>query len=164
MDPRWGDTFSTEQTNHCSPTCTLIVCGCNDNACSPEQSYCLIMMMMCSVREKMSCTGILKKERNTSTLPLSWCSYFILWSIRLHFFFFLDGKQQLFYILISIFFVLGMKQTLTAHWCNVLEYVEILWALSDPSPVTGIYLWNPFPSPHTSELTYTLPTNDSQPY
>jgi len=32
-----------------------------------------------------------------------------------------------------------MKQPLTAHWCNVLEYVEILWALSDPSPVTGIY-------------------------
>lgn len=56
-----------------------------------------------------------------------------------------------------------MKQPLTAHWCNVLEYVEILWALSDPSPVTGIYLWNPFPSPPTSELTHTLPTNDSQP-
>lgn len=34
----------------------------------------------------------------------------------------------------------GMKQPLTAHWCNVPEYVEIVWALSDPSPVTGIYL------------------------
>ncbi len=45
-----------------------------------------------------------------------------------------------------------MKQPLTAHWCNVLEYVEILWALSDPSPVTGIYLWNPSPYPIPTHL------------
>lgn len=61
MDPRVEDTFSTEQTNHCSPTRTLIVYGCNDNACSPEQSYCLIMMM-CSVREKTSCSSVLKRR------------------------------------------------------------------------------------------------------
>lgn len=148
-DPRWGDTFSTEQTNHCSPTCTLIVCGCNDNA-SPEQSYCLIMMM-CSVREKTKLHQRLEKERETSTLPLSRCNYFIYDLFFFSFaFFWIANKSSLFF-LFFVFFSFGMKQPLTAHWRNVLEYVEILWALSDPSPVTGIYLWNPspFPSPPT---------------
>lgn len=126
--------FSTEQTNHCSPTCTLIVCGCNDNACSPERSYCLIMMM-CSVREKTSCTSVLKR-RGKLARSCSPDVIILFMEYFLHFFWIANNSSFCF---ISFFFF-GMKQPLTAHWCNVLEYVEILWALSDPSPVTGIYL------------------------
>lgn len=143
MEPRWGDTFSTEQTNHCSPTCTLIVYGCNDDACSPEQSYCLIMMM-CSVREETSCSSILKKERKTSTLLLSWCSYFIYGVLFFAFFWIANNSKFLFFVIFFLFIFLflffGMEKPLTAHWRDVLGSVDTLWALSDPSAVTGIYL------------------------
>lgn len=91
-----------------------------------------------------------EKERKTGTLPLS--CYDFIYGVLFHFWgIFLDSKLT--------FFFEWMKWPLT---CTL---VEILLVLSDPSPVTGIYLWNPspFPSSPTSELTHTLPINDSQP-
>lgn len=140
MDPRWGDTFSTEQTNHCSPTCTLIVCGCNDNACSPEQSYCLIMMMMCSVREKTSCTGILKR-RGTLARSCSPDLVILFYRVLVCSFFFLDSKQQLFIIILFyiVFFVflVWFFGNETAFNCALMQCAWIcrdtmgtLWSLS----------------------------------
>lgn len=96
-----------------------------------------------------------EKERETSTLPLSWCNHFIYGVL-------------ICFILVLAFFWIANNSFFFSFWNEttfICALVEILWALSDPSPVTGIYLLNPspFPSSPTTELTHTLPTNDSRP-
>lgn len=99
-----------------------------------------------------------EKEENwhAPALPMLWrylLSFilFVFWGI------FLDNILTFFLVFLLFFW---MKWPLT---CTL---VELLLVLSDPSLVTGIYLWNPspFPSSPTSELTHTLSINDSQPY
>lgn len=118
MNPRWGDMFSTEQTNHCSPTCTLIVCGCNDNACSPERSYCLIMMM-CSVREKTSCTSVLKR-RGKLARSCSPDVIILFMEYFLHFFWIANNSSFCF---ISFFFFWNE----TAFNCALVQCAWICW-------------------------------------